>query len=243
MGSTQNNPDLEPEESINYEIGVRALHNGIKYEASIFQVDRDDFIMRTSGNYGDTDTTDMWDNIGGARHRGLELSTIGNVVEGVRFNMAYTYLDAKYTDYANYGMAYGADTRTAPAPIIVTDVTGNEIPRTAAHTLNLILDYQATKEFALQAEMNMKSSYYADDLNEIEIDAHETLNLLATYKRKIGSFDTSFFARVDNVFDEQFYNSARTSSDRNEDGVFNAEDLSITVNPGRIITAGVSAKF
>ena len=242
-GSTISNPDLKPEESINYEIGVRALYSGIKYEASIFQVDRDDFIMKTSGNYGDTADTDMWDNVGGARHRGLELSTIGNIVEDVRFNMAYTYLDAAYTNYTNFGMALGAGTWNTPAPVTVTDVTGNKIPRTSAHTLNLILDYQATKKLGLQAEINAKSDYYADDLNQIKIDSHETLNLLATYKRKIGAFDTSFFARVDNVFDQQFYNSARSSSDRNEDGVFNEEDLSISVNPGRIITAGLSAKF
>ena len=242
-GSTINNPDLKPEESLNYEIGLRALVNDVKYEASIFQIDRKDFIMKTSGNYGDTEATDMWDNIGGARHRGLELSTIGNLSKSLSFNMAYTYLDAEYTDYTNYGIALGAGTWNSPAPVFTYDVTGNKIPRTSTHNINLIADYQATSELAFMAELNAKSDYYADDLNKIKIDAHQTINLMATYQRKIASFETSFFVRVDNVLDKQFYNSARSSSDRNEDGVFNAEDLSITVNPGRILTAGLSAKF
>ncbi|MCW8838701.1 MAG: TonB-dependent receptor, partial [Thiovulaceae bacterium] len=144
-GSTQNNTELEPEESINYEIGVRALLSGIKYEASIFKLDRKDFIMKTSGNYGDTDTTDMWDNIGGAKHEGLELSAVGNLFEDLSFNLAYTYLQAEYTDYKNYGMTLGAGTWSSPAPVVTYDVTGNVIPRTSKHNINLNMNYMMTK--------------------------------------------------------------------------------------------------
>ncbi len=239
-GSTINNPDLEPEESLNYEIGTRVLADGIKYETSIFQIDRKDFIMKTSGNYGDTDTTDMWDNIGGAKHRGFELSAVGNIVNSLSFNLAYTYLNATYTDYKNNGITLGSG---RGASVDVTDVTGNTIPRTSKHNANLIMNYKAMKNLTLMAEVNAKSKYYADDRNEIEINGHGTLNLMATYNRKMGMFDTSFFVRADNVFDKQYYTSARSSSDRNEDGTFDEEDLSITVNPGRILTAGLSAKF
>jgi len=245
-GSTQNNPDLEPEEAFNYELGIRTLYAGIKYEASIFQIDRKDFIMKTSGNYGSTDATDMWDNIGGARHRGFELSTMGNIIDSLSFNMAYTYLDAQYTDYKNFGITMGTDSyypTYTPAPVVLHDVTGNVIPRTSKHMLNMIVNYQVMKELGFMAELNAKSKYYADDLNNIEIAGHGTLNLMATYNRKMSMFDTSFFVRADNVFDKQYYTSARSHSDRNEDGVFDAEDLSITVNPGRVLTAGLSAKF
>ncbi|QFR49456.1 TonB-dependent receptor [Sulfurimonas lithotrophica] len=245
-GSTQNNPNLDPEESFNYEIGVRALMNNIKYEASVFQIDRKDFIMKTSGNYGDTDTNDMWDNVGGARHRGFELSAVGNIIDSLSFNMAYTYLRAKYTNYRNFGITMGSDVYFpvfTPAPVMTYDATGNTIPRTSKHNVNLIMNYQVLKDLTLMAEVNAKSKYYADDLNKIEIAGHGILNLMATYNKKLGMFDTSFFVRADNVFDKQYYTSARSSSDRNEDGVFNAEDLSITVNPGRVLTAGLAAKF
>ncbi|MCW8839253.1 MAG: TonB-dependent receptor, partial [Thiovulaceae bacterium] len=130
-----------------------------------------------------------------------------------------------------------------PAPVVTYDVTGNVIPRTSKHNINLNMNYMMTKNLSFMAEIYAKSKYYADDLNQIEIDGYENLNLMATYDRKISSFDTSFFVRIDNVLDDHYYNSARSSSDRNEDGVFNAEDLSITVNPGRILTAGLAAKF
>ena len=242
-GSTLNNPDLDPEQSFNYEIGYRTNRNGINYDISIFQLDRKDFIMKTSGNYGDTDTDDMWDNIGGARHRGLELAVNGNIRKDLYFNLAYTYLDATYTDYENYGMTVGADTWNAPATVYYYDVTGNTIPRTSKHQLNVITNYQATDDLKLTAEVNARSHYYADDLNALEIEGHATLNLGVDYKAVINKYDLNMFVRVDNVFDKQYYNSARSSSDRNEDGVYDHEDLSITVNPGRVINAGLSMKF
>ena len=239
-GDTLNNPDLKPEKSLNYEIGFRTKKSGISYDISVYQLDRKDFIMKTSGNYGDTSTTDMWDNIGGARHRGLELSAKGGLTKNLSFNLAYTYLDAKYTDYDNYGMTLGSGWG---ATVVTYDLTGNDIPRTPKHQINLIANYQATKGLKFTGEVNGKSGYYADDLNQLDIEAHATLNLLVDYKMKVSDYELSTFARVDNVFDKQYYNSARSSSDRNEDGVFDHEDLSITVNPGRVYTVGASVKF
>lgn len=240
-GSTQNNPDLDPEKSYNYEIGLRAKAKEITYEAAIFQIDREDFIMKTSGNYGDTDTTDMWDNVGGARHRGLELSATGDVVDEFSFNLAYTYLDAYYTKYDNFGI--DLDGNPYSSTVTFFDATDNQIPRTSKHQLNLILNYMPTDKLKLTTEVNAKSEYYADDLNKIKIPGHATFNLLASYTNKIGDYQYNLFARVDNVFDKFYYNTARSSGDRNEDGLFDAEDLSITVNQGRVYTAGLSVKF
>ena len=242
-GYTQNNPDLEPEKSYNYEIGVRIQISKIDYEAAIFQIDRKDFIMKTSGNYGaaNTASTDMWDNVGGAKHRGLELSANGKVVDELSFNIAYTYLDAYYTNYDNFGIDLDGNTRTSNLTFF--NATKNDIPRTPKHQANFILDYLPMKALTLTTEINAKSDYYADDLNQIKIPGHATLNLLANYSNKIGGYSYNLFARVDNVFDKFYYGTARSSGDRNEDGVFNAEDLSITVSPGRVYTAGLSVKF
>ncbi len=240
-GSTISNPDLEPEHANNYEIGVRGVKSGINYEASLFWIDRQDFIMKTSGNYGDTDDEDMWDNVGGAVHRGAELAINGPLGDAFSFSMAYTYLDAYYTDYKNFGI--DLDGNPNGSNVTVFDVTDNRIPRTSPHTFDLVLEYQPNNSLSFMAEINARSSYYADDLNEIEIAGHGTLNLMGTYRTKISSADMELFARVDNVFDKQYYNTARSSSDRNDDGIFDAEDLSITVNQGRTFTAGLSLKF
>ncbi|WP_345980948.1 TonB-dependent receptor [Sulfurimonas sp. HSL3-2] len=236
-GSTQNNPDLKPEESRNYELGFRTKKHQINYELSVYELDRKDFIMKSSGNYGTTDTTDMWANIGGARHRGLELAANGPVAKELSFTLAYTYLDAVYTDYKNFGIDLGGPSVT------VFDVTGNRIPRTSQHEVNFITYYYPLKGLKLTGEVNAKSDYYADDLNKLKIKGQRSVNLGVEYKKKTSDGEVAVFARVDNVLDNQYYNVARASSDRNSDGVFDYEDLSITVNPGRVFTAGFSLKF
>lgn len=236
-GSTLNNPDLKPEESRNYEIGFRTKKHQINYELSVYELDRKDFIMKSSGNYGSTDTTDMWANIGGARHRGLELAANGPVAKELSFTLAYTYLDAVYTNYENFGIDLGGPSVT------VYDVTGNRIPRTSQHEVNFITYYYPLKGLKLTGEVNAKSDYYADDLNKLKIKGQRSVNLGVEYKKKTSDGEIAVFARVDNVLDNQYYNVARASSDRNSDGVFDYEDLSITVNPGRVYTAGFSFKF
>lgn len=246
-GSTQNNPDLKPEHAKNYEIGLRGAINNINYEASAFRIDRKEFIMKTAGNYGSVDSTitDMWDNIGGAKHQGLELAMNAKINDHFSYNLAYTYLNAKYTKYDNFGIHFDADHdgRVDAGEVAYYDVTGNVIPRTSKHNLNFILDYQHNSNIKLSTEYSKKSDYYADDLNKIKIDGQEAVNILAEYKAKIDNMTYAFFARIDNLFDNQYYNTARASSDRDSNLLFNAEDLSITVNPGRVYTAGLSIKF
>lgn len=246
-GSTQNNPDLKPEHAKNYEIGLRGAYSGINYEASVFRIDRKDFIMKSGGNYGVVDSTvaDMWDNIGGAKHQGLELALDSKINDQFSYNVAYTYLRAKYTQYDNFGIHYDTNhnSRVDAGEVTFYDVTGNTIPRTSKHTLNVMVNYQYDNHLKFSTEYSKKSDYYADDLNRLKIDGPEAVNLLAEYKTKMKNLEYSFFARIDNLFDNQYYSSARSSGDRDENLVFNYEDLSITVNPGRVWTAGLSVKF
>ncbi|MGD9655699.1 MAG: TonB-dependent receptor [Sulfuricurvum sp.] len=240
-GSTQNNPDLRPEKSHNYEIGFRTVHSKINYDIALFWIDRKDFIMKSSGNYGNTDTTDMWANIGGARHRGLELAANGAIVQELSFNLAYTYLDAYYTKYDQFGI--DLDGNPNATTITFFSPTGNVIPRTSKHTLNTVLDYTPLDGLKLTGEMNVKSHYYADDLNRIRIPSHALYNAMATYTHAFGDIKLEVFGRIDNLFDKFYYTTARSSGDRNNDGVFNGEDLSLTVDQGRVYRAGLSVKF
>lgn len=124
------------------------------------------------------------------------------------------------------------------------DNTGNDVPRVPDHHLNLALNVRPVSGLLVTAELDAVSDYYADEINQVKIDGYETVNLLVNYDKKIWGNDWSFFARVDNLFDEDYYNTARSSSsDGNADGVYDAEDISIVVNQGRTYTAGLSVKF
>ena len=105
-------------------------------------------------------------------------------------------------------------------------------------------------------KQDLLQGHYADEINRVEIDGYETFSLLVNYDRTFGKSDWAFFMRVDNLFDTDHYNTARGGTgdaqtvDSNGDGiydtydgVYNANDVSIVVNPGRSFTAGVSVSF
>ncbi|MEJ2395141.1 MAG: TonB-dependent receptor [Candidatus Thiodiazotropha sp.] len=272
-GDTDSNPDLEPEHAINKEIGFRAKTSLFGYPAdldvAIFQIDRKDYIMSTSGQYSTNDTSnDYYDNIGGVRNRGLELALNGQASDKISWNLAYTYIDARYTNYDNFnlrlGNSYGRNGQVDCSVLNPSnsyciehyDNNGNQVPRVPRHHLNLSMSLLASTHWTFTGELDASSSYFADEINRVEIDGHETFNLLINYDHKLGKSDWSWFLRIDNLFDQDFYNTARGGSGDAKtldsdgdgiydgyDGVYDENDLSIVVNPGRAYTAGFTVSF
>lgn len=243
-----NNPDLKPEQAINYDLGIRgnfpALENTLTYEATLFWLDRKDYIMSSIGQYTAATTANpqKYENIGGMRSQGLELSLQSDPKQTFSFDLAYTYLDSYFTQYDNFYLGLGSPYLPTYTQIHY-DLTGNTVPRTSRHTLNLIGNYNVTSSTVLSTEWTLKSSYYADELNQLKMPGYGVVNLLAKHSEKWGDFTFDLFARVDNVLDKFYFNTARSSNDRDYNFVYNQEDLSLTVNPGRVYTAGLSVKF
>lgn len=254
----ESNHDLKPEISYNYELGVRGNTSLFEYDAALFIIDREDYIMANIGQYASTDpsnplyTKTKYENIGGMRNSGMELALNTDRKKTFFMDLAYSFINAEFTQYDNFNLVLGNSYGTySAAPtnyatqytIQHYDLTGNTVPRVPKHTLNLSLGYNVTDSLLFTTELNAKSSYYADEMNQIEIAGQATVNLLANYTYKWNGYTLEAFARIDNLFDKFYYNTARSSGDANSDGIFNAEDLSITVNPGRVYTAGLSVKF
>ncbi len=260
-GGTASNPDLVPEHAINMELGYRTKTTlfgaPTDLDLAVFQIDRNDYIMSTSGQYGDGgDTIDMYDNIGGMRNRGLELAMETAFTPDLSWHVGYTYLDAKFTKYDNFnlllGNRYGSYVSSCGS---VTDWSGeyclehydnegNVVPRTSNHHLNMSLVYRLTPQWRVTGEMDAISSYYADEINRVKIDGHEVFNLLFNYDHKQENTVTSFFFRIDNVLDKFYYNTARGGTgDSDKDGDYDANDISIVVNQGRTFTTGLTVRF
>lgn len=252
---TAANPDLDPEFTVNQEIGFRTKTDWaglpVDLDVAIFQLDRTDHIQSTGGQYS-TASDAIYDNVGDFRSRGLELSLVTDPTQTVSMDVAYTYLDSIYTEYDEFHLRVAAIGGTCPAgftPIIsrgvvtecdkVYDNSGNYVPRVPKHHVNLRAYYRPAQHWLLTGEVDASSSYYADEINQEKIDSHQVLNLLVNYDTR----SWSLFARVDNALDETFYNTVRGTGDGNEDGVYDEEDLSIVVNPGRTYSAGVTARF
>lgn len=273
-GGVANNPGLAPERATNLELGVRHLFNAagqrLSVEAAVFQIDRRDFILDTNGQYGSGDglTVARYENIGGARSRGLELALHGAPTEALGWDLSYTYLDAVFTRYDHFNLALG-NPRGRPVgspgcPVAAPDWnacytvvgyrnTGSSLPRVPPHTVNARLNWQAPGGWRLWGEVDHRATAWADEINQEKWPGRTLLNLMAEYGTRLPwgqGVRLTAFVRVDNATDERFYTIARGTNDAQSyatgfryDGVYNAEDLSLTVDPGRVWRAGLALRF
>ncbi|MDD5405583.1 MAG: TonB-dependent receptor [Sulfurovaceae bacterium] len=249
-GKTENNPDLKPEVTKSFDIGVRGKSDAFdmkhSYELGFFVMDRDDYIMSSLGQYSKVDLKDKtsigrYENIGGMRNSGIEASLQSQISDQLSSHLAYTYIDAEFTKYDNFNLSLG--NQYGNYSTVHYNLKGNHVPRVPEHHFNAYLDYKPTANFTISPEIDVTSSYYADELNRFKIPGHGVVNLNLDYKTKLYGFNTDFYARVDNLFDKYYYNTARVSGDGNGDGLYTDEDISITVNEGRTINIGMQVKF
>lgn len=243
-GTYTNNTNIKTEKTYNYEIGYRLKTDLLSYDLSIYQLDRKDVIGKSSGNYASTRGVDVfYDNMADVRNRGVELSILSDKKRTVYFTLNYTYLDSKYTRYDEYNLILRDQITDRDYVAGVYNLTGNTIPRTSKHTLYLEGNYKVIKPLLLTADVTYRSSQYADEMNQIKVAGYSVVNLRVKYNTKISHFDIEAFAKVENLFDEQYYMMPRVTGDRNDDGLYDVRDMGLTVNPGRTFLAGLSAKF
>jgi len=228
-------PSLKNQTSITYEVGSRGqLDNSFTYETSIYQMDNKDILGPEEGTYG---FGSPMANIGDSRHRGLEISLKSDPEKTFSYSLAYTYLSAKYTSHLPHTIAFQDKTSHT------YDIVGNDIPRVSKHTLDLFINYKVTEKLKFITEIYAKSSYWADEMNMIKMDGYEILNLQARYNTKISTNTFEFFVKVENLFDKQYYRAAYLHRDKRGDLGIDREDLSLTVDPGRVYYAGIKYIF
>ena len=240
---------LKPETTTNYEIGTKVKQNSFTYEAAIFQLDRKDYIGRQGGSYvsssgwgatSNVDEDEYYFNLGDIRSRGFELSLQSDRKKEIFYNLAYTYLNAEFTSYtmtqlvtantAGWGLPSNATYATL-------DLSGNSVPRTSAHTLNLTIDYKPNSSLTISPEIIAKSSYYANEINTFKQDGYEVINLRGTYKI---NKNLELFAKIDNLMNKNYYTFVTVySSDASND----LEDATYRVAAPRAYYAGLRYKF
>jgi len=237
-----NNTDLKPETTLSYELGIRGdypfLDNSLGYEVTVFHTDTKDIIGRNGGTYYSNNADLMMDNVGDAVNRGLELMLKTDTSKTLSANLSYTYLDSYYTSHQPFWIDLG--TQRSAVGDQSFDIKGNELPRVPHHKLDIMVNYKITPKLDLMTEFYAQSSYYADETNFVKMPGYEKINMKLTYEH---NSHWTYFTKIDNIFDKQHVRTAFATSDRNTNGVLDIEDVTITVDPGRVFYMGLQYKF
>ncbi len=193
---------LRPARSNNLELGIKGRSPvgnrwRTEWSAALFQTrTRDEIVTRT--NSGGRST---FQNAGATRRRGLELAWSAALAPAWQFQLAQTWLDARYRDpfVACSGTPCIVPSQPIPA--------GNRIPGTAQSSSAAEIAWQPARGWRAGAELRRSSRVYVNDANSEAAPSFTTLALHAGYVFDFRGWTLSAQGRLDNVLDRRYAGS------------------------------------
>ncbi|HEY8539645.1 MAG TPA: TonB-dependent receptor [Steroidobacteraceae bacterium] len=202
-------PPLEQVVATNAEIGVRGASDaGLRWKLGAFHTtNEDDILFQTSG--GPQANVGFFANVGDTLRRGIELE-LSQELSRLRWYVQYSFIEATFdTPFIVNSPNHPIFDEAPDAPQIVGEdkllvAAGSTIPGIPEHQANVGIDFDLGERLSIGADVQLRSGVYlrGDEANLLErTDGYAIMNLRARYRIADG---ITLFARIDNVFDEDY---------------------------------------
>ena len=202
-------PPLDEVVTSSAEAGLRGLTAGaLRWNAGVFYaLSEDDILFQTTG--GPTANVGFFENSSDTLRAGVELG-LSQDLERLHWSMHYSYIEATYEDdFVVNSPNHPIFEDDPAAPQIVNEEallvsSGADIPGIPNHQFNAGADFELSDRFVVGADVEYRSGVYlrGDEVNLLDkTEDYVVLNLRAEF-RVSDSFVV--FARVENVFDEDY---------------------------------------
>ncbi len=194
------NLGLDPSRSTHYELGAKlVLGSDTRMEVAVFHIDTKDEIVVLSNRNG----RQSFQNAEGTQRTGVELVLDSRLGGGFSTLLAFTYLDAKFSDSFSTCVAVPCIPATATGTSIVED--GNKIPGIAPYNAYAEVAWaHAPLGFSTALEFRAQGKVYVNDINSETANAFYTLGLRAGLEQRPGRWRLAQFVRIDNLFDKDY---------------------------------------
>ncbi|WP_175253988.1 TonB-dependent receptor [Pseudomonas sp. BMW13] len=183
--------DLKPATSEQIEVGLKArLAASTRLQLALFQIDTDDELVVASASGGRS----RFQNAGQTRRRGIELALESRLSETLRAYLAYTRIDATYSQ------AFSSNDRMIDA--------GNHLPGIPAHSLHGELNWQPASGVSTAIEAMYRSELYVEDSNSARsAPSYALFNWQARFEQRVGALTFNQVLRIDNLLDRDYIGS------------------------------------
>jgi len=219
------NTALNANHSDNYELGIETRNGPLgRAQATLFHIITAEEIVTQTNTGGRA----VYQNAGHTGRDGVELSWSKTLAQDTVAKLAYTYVNARYTD-----AYFSCSTTPCPAPNVLVG-RGNAIPSIARSTLYADLGWKPDTGWQAGMEVLAASQMYADDINSQAAPGYGIVGLRTGYRFAFGNLALHAFARVDNLLNRQYAGSVIVD----ETSLRFYEPA-----PGRSYLAGVGLKY
>jgi iron complex outermembrane receptor protein len=210
------NPELQPQESKNFELGIKGnmvsydaqFFRNILFEATFFNINIDNEIVPFEV-LGDV----FFRNAAETNRLGLELGTRLEIFERLQFIFSYTYSNFTYNSYSAKTIDIDSTGNFVESE---EDFSDNIVPSVPEH--NIFMSFAYSYPFTTNVNGFLKFSYmgisglWVDDANSDKTDAYNLLNSVLGFDMKFGSFNLLVSAGVNNIFDLVYVGFTNTNS-------------------------------
>jgi iron complex outermembrane receptor protein len=198
-GASGPNFSLRPSRSDNLEIGVKALvGQGAQLNAAIFTVKTRDELVTLQNTGGRA----VFQNVGGTRRNGLELSGTADLGSHFQAAVAYSYLNAWYAE------AFRSCTGTPCAVPNTAVAAGNLIPGIPRSSLFAELSWRhPASGFMAVVDARRVAKVFVNDPNTDAAEAYTVANLRLGFEQRSAGWTLKEFLRIDNLGDKKYSGS------------------------------------
>ena len=203
-GFTTLNPDIEPQTSKNFELGIkgdivdksRPFLRKVFFEVTFFNTIIDDEIVP----FTITDRT-YYRNAAQTNRTGVECGLKIEPFRKTDVIVNYTYTDFVYDQYI-------ARTYNQQGIPVDADYSGNRVPSVPQHLVNFIIEHERELTEHFEAlflfDCDYVSSMYVDDQNTEQTDPYFYANFLTGLNWKVGNASMILSGGMNNIFDKKY---------------------------------------
>ena len=177
------NTGLAPERGVNYEIGTKGGRGPLTYELALFYLRLDDAIS----TYSDARGTQLFRNAGNTDQRGVELAVTYRPLRWLDVYGSYTWHDFAYDTYTRAG----------------EDYSGNRLPGTAPHVVNLEVSARLPGGFYATVTENYTDAIPLNDGNTVYGEAYHLVRARAGWRGRAGRTTLDVFVGGSNLLDQE----------------------------------------
>lgn len=228
-------PPLEEVVTTSLELGSRGVLSGLDYSIGLFSAsNRNDILFQTTGRQ-----TGLFANVDKTRRRGLETSLAGETGD-FDWQASYSYIDATFEDDFS---ALSPNHSFANEEGEIQVQRGDAIPGIPAHQFKLLARYRVGDKLQLGMNLiaNSEQNLRGDESAQLPaVEGYAVVNLSAQY---LFNPQLSLFARVDNVFDQDYETFGLLGEEPGELEVPVIENMSIPRYLGAAAPRAVFAGF
>ncbi len=188
------NNTLDPQESMNYEVGIKRQGEDHRFELALFHIDIDDELtpFELAG-----DSRTFYRNAGASSRDGVEIAYSRKLSRQYDLALAYTWSDFVFDRF--------------------TDENGNvfdgkQTPGLPRHLLQLDLAWKGDSGYYAALKNTYTGSLFANNANSEEVESSLVHDLRFGYNHYGGKWEFGAFVGVNNLSDEFYYNNIRINA-------------------------------